>query len=564
MTRKRKIEDWHKYALDVNSGDLLACDLVKRACQRYLDDLERQGTEEFPYVFNADKAHRAIRFFENLNHSKGKWRGQRLKLEPWQKFVEANLFGWVHKDTGFRRFNIAYEEIPRKNGKSTRISARSLYLFFADEENAPEVYAAAYSEKQAGIVFEEAKRMVRSCPGLSSRITEYRKSLAIENRDAFIKPITRDAKAEQGLNVHGASIDEYHTHKTDEVYDVLTTATGSRQQSLIGVITTAGSSRKSACYQERIYAIKILERTLENENYFAFIASADKNDDWKDEKTWIKANPNIGVSVTLEYLRKQYAIAKGSLNKQSAFKRYFLNIWEEGGDVWLDMDAWNACSSDTIDEAALIGRKCYGGLDLAKVRDLSAAALLFPPQSHGEKWQALVQFYCPDEDIAERSRRDRVPYSQWRELDWLTATPGNTTDYDFIEHDFKEWASDYDLQEVAFDPWGSSEIVNHLMAEGIEMVEFRQGFASMTAPTAELERLVLSRSLDHGLNPILTWCASNVICSVDPAGNVKPDKKKSEERIDGVVALIMALGLAMAQGEGKQGDTYEHHGLRTI
>ena len=564
-TRKSRLQyPWDGYVAGVLAGKIPANDYINRACQRHLDDLDRQGADDFPYVFDRDKADRAIRFIQSLNHSKGKWRGKPLLLAPWQQFIEASLFGWVYSATGKRRFNIAYEEVPRKNGKSTVVSARSLYLLFADKENAPEVYAAAFAERQAGIVFGECKRMVKSCPGLDSRITCYNKSLEIANRDAFLKPITRDARAEQGLNVHGASIDEYHTHKTDEVYDVLTTATGSRDQSLISIITTAGTSRNSPCYHELAYAIKVLEGSLENDNYFAYIACADKGDDWTDEKTWEKANPNLGESTTIEYLRKQYQAAKGSLAKQRSFKRYFLNIWEEGGEVWLDMDHWAACSDAVIDEESLIGRKCYGGLDLAKVRDLSAAALLFPPQEPGEKWKALVQCYCPEEDIAARSRRDKVPYHQWEELGWLTMTPGNTTDYAFIEHDFQEWGSQFDVRQVAYDPWGSGGIIQNLVDQGLEMVEYRQGFASLSAPSAELERLVLAGQIDHGINPILTWCASNVVCSEDPAGNIKPDKRKSEERIDAVVSLIMALGLAMSKDDGEGSSIYETRGVRVI
>lgn len=552
---------WLQYARRVVAGEVLACRLIVLACERFLRDLDREEaeTEEFPYRFDEDLAARVVGFFGKLRHSKGKWRGKALRLEPWQQFIEANLFGWVHRETGHRRFSRAYEEIPRKNGKSTRLSGRGLYLFFADGEGAPEVYAAATSKDQAKIVFNEAKRMVEACRGLAARVTVYQNALSIPNRDATFQPLTKESEKLQGLNVHGAIIDEYHVHPTDELFEVLRTASGARDQPLLSIITTAGARTDSVCYDERTYAVKILEGVVENDAYFAYIAAAEPTDPWEEESTWIKCNPNWGVSVIPDRLRKEFREAQDSPSKQSGFKRYYLNIWSQQKTAWLNMQRWERCSAGPIDPDDFAGCECWGGLDLARTKDMSSLAWVFRVE---DRFAVLWRFWLPEAEIEERIRRDRIHFDAWARDGWLTSTPGDVTDYREIEASIVQDAERFKVRELAYDPHFATDLAQRLQDDhGVQMVNVRQNPQMLNLPSQEFERLVISGKLDHGNNPVATWQAGNVVKLESKfSGLIRPGKLSEAASIDGIVAVIMALGRAVP-AQDDQPSVYAERGL---
>ncbi|WP_423207193.1 terminase large subunit [Paracoccus yeei] len=566
------------YAKAVTGGKITAGRLVKLACARHLEDLNTGKTRSLSWDRAA--ALHAIEFFSHLRHSTGEWAGQQFDLQPWQQFVVGSVFGWKRAD-GLRRFRTAYVEVARKNGKSALLAGIALYALVADGEAGAHVYAAATTRDQARIVFGEAERMVAASPALSARVTRTVNNLAVLPTASWFRPLSADASKMDGLNVHFAAVDEVHEHPGPEIIQKLNTATGARRQPLIVEITTAGHDRHSVCRQHHEFSVKALEGTLPHETadpWFAFIATIDEGDDWTDPEVWVKANPSLGVTVKIDDLKRQIDEAREMPAQQNAIRRLRLNEWTEQVTRWLDMEVWAegglpATSSGTelMTEAhrlerLLAGRECYGGLDLARVNDLSAFMLLFPPTRDpalgdlAGKWIVLSRFWVPEEDILRRARRDRVPYDVWRDQGFLVATSGNATDFAFIEAEIVSLAGRFDLRELAYDRTFAGEIVQHLQDEGLNLVQFGQGFLSMAAPTAELERLAVSRLLWHGGHPVLRWNASNVAVRHDPAGNIKPDKERSSERIDGIVALCNALGRAMLRDESAGRSVYEARG----
>ncbi|XQZ33483.1 terminase large subunit [Paracoccus yeei] len=566
------------WARKVVEGKVVAGHLTRLACQRHLDDLK--AGKDRGLVWDREAALHAIEFFSHLRHSTGEWAGQPFDLQPWQQFVVGSVFGWKRAD-GLRRFRTAYVEVARKNGKSALLAGIALYALVADGEAGAHVYAAATTRDQARIVFGEAERMVAASPALSARVTRTVNNLAVLPTASWFRPLSADASKMDGLNVHFAAVDEVHEHPGPEIIQKLNTATGARRQPLIFEITTAGHDRHSVCRQHHEFSVKALESTLPEETadpWFAFIATIDAGDDWTDPKVWVKANPSLGVTVKLDDLKRQIDEAREMPAQQNAIRRLRLNEWTEQVTRWLDMEVWaEGGLSATVGgadiagelsrlEQLLAGRECYGGLDLARVNDLSAFLLLFPPTrdaalgSLAEKWIVLSRFWVPEEDIGRRARRDRVPYDVWRDQGFLVATPGNATDFAFIEAEIIALAGRFDLRELAYDRTFAGEIVQHLQDEGINLVQFGQGFLSMAAPTAELERLAVSRLLWHGGHPVLRWNASNVAVRQDPAGNIKPDKERSSERIDGIVALCNALGRAMMRDESAGRSVYQARG----
>ena len=545
------------YARAVVEGKVLACKLVKLACQRHLGDLvSAKGRGLF---WDGEAARHAVAFFGHLRHSTGEWAHQPFELQPWQAFVIGSLFGWKRTD-GLRRFRTAYVEVARKNGKSVLLAGTALYALIADGEPGAHVYAAATTRDQARIVFGEAERMVDASPALRSRVTRTVNNLAVLPTSSWFRPLSADASKMDGLNVHFAAVDEVHEHSSPEIIQKLNTATGSRRQPLVFEITTAGHDRQSVCWQHHEFSIKTLEGTVPPEaadSWFAFIATIDAGDDWTNPAVWIKANPSLGVTVKVEDLKRQVEEAREMPAQQNAIRRLRLNEWTEQVTRWIDMGVW-ADGATPFDEDDLIGRPCYAGLDLARVNDLSSLALVFPPEQPGERVKVIWRHWCPEDDILRRARRDRAPYTVWRDQGWLKATEGNTTDFRFIEAEIVALATSFNILEVAYDRTFAGELVRNLQDEGLTMVEFGQGFISMGPASAELMRLLIGRELQHGGNPVATWCASNVTVRRDPAGNEKPDKERSTERIDAVVAAIMAVGRLQV---GIGGSVYEQRGL---
>lgn len=554
-----------QYCDDVLNGRIPACQYVKQAVRRHLDDLEH--ARERGLHFDKNAAQLVIDFFGLLKHSKGEWAGQTIELEPWQQFVTWSLFGWKRED-GTRRFRTAYVEVSRKNGKSTWAAGVGLYLMVADGEPGAEIYTAATKRDQARISHAEATRMVKVSPPLRKRITIHRDNLFIDGTASLFKPLGADSDTMDGLNVHGAVIDELHAHKTRDTWDVLDTATGSRRQPLIFAITTAGYNRQSICWEQHQYTEKVLSRTIEDDTWFGVIFTLDQDDDgelddWEDEGNWIKANPNLGVSKKWDDMRRKARKAKETPAALNAFLRKELDVWTQAEVRWISREHWDQCDAPVRGDQ-LAGRMCYGGLDLSSKIDITAWVLVFPPLVDGGTYQIMCRFFVPEWSMHERTRRDRVPYEAWVRQDYITATPGNVVDYDFIVAQIDEDMQRYDVQEVAFDRWGASQIQTTLQNLGGEefLVQFGQGYKSMSPPMKELEKLILSHRLAHGGNPVLTWMADNLVARRDPAGNIKPDKQKSLEKIDGMVALIMGLDRAIRHDE--PGSVYDSRGLRTI
>lgn len=552
------MSDWtaDQYVDDVISGRVLVCHWVRAAVDRHLRDLET-GQQRGLY-FDVDSAVRVLKFFSILKHSKGEWAGNPIELEPWQQFMLWCLFGWKRAD-GTRRFRTAYIEVARKNGKTTIASGVALYMMTADGESGAECFAVATKRDQALICFSEAQRMVKASPMLSRRVKSFRNNLNIENTASKFEPLGADADTMDGLNVYCAIVDEIHAHKTREVWDKIDTATGARRQPVIFGITTAGFDRQSLCWDLNEYSKKVLDSVIEDDTFFCLVFTLDEGDDWQDESTWIKSNPNLGVSKKWDDMRRKCKRAIEMPSAQNSFLRLELNIWTQSSVKWIPWEHWEQCGH-AVEWERLIGRRCYSGLDLSSTLDITAHVLVFPPEFEGDKYIILSRFWIPADNLQQRVHDDRVPYDAWLRAGWLMATPGNVIDYEWIFADIADDAHDYDLQEIAFDPWGAARVQTVLQEMGLTLVEFRQGFASMSPPMRDLERLIRTHELEHGNNPVLTWMADNLVAREDPAGNIKPDKERSREKIDGMVALIMALDRAMRHG-GEAKSVYDERGL---
>jgi len=582
MTREReappKVHVVTQYARDVVDGTIVAGRAVRLAGQRHLDDLEH-GAERGLY-FDEAAADRVIEFFSHLRLAEGQHSGKPCVLSPWQCFVVGSLFGWKGED-GFRRFRLAYIESGKGSGKSPMLAGIGLYMLMADGENAAECYTAAVTRDQATISFRDAKLMAEASPALMKRLTVLERNIAYSATNSFMRPLSAEAHGLDGKRPQYVGIDEIQEHQSPIVVDKMRAGTKGREQALIVETTNSGYDRKSVCFQHHTYSLQILEGAVQNDAWFAYVCMLDvcelhRNegmqnpkegcascDDWTDESVWLKANPNLGVSLSWKYLRELVNEAIGMPAKAGIVMRLNFCIWTQQITKWLPIDRWLQ-GSESVTRASLKGRRCYGGLDLAKVNDLTAFVLAFPPIEEGERWKLLARFWCPEEDILVRARRDRVPYDLWTREGWIETTPGNTTDFDFIEAAIVEDNQYFALQEVAFDPWAAGELSVHLRERhGLTLVDHRQGFVSMAAPTAEFERKVRGGELQHGGNPVLDWMASNVVVISDPAGNLKPDKETSPERIDGIVAAIMAIGRATTAVPVRR-SAYEDHRLVVV
>lgn len=533
----------HDYARAVVAGEIVTGRLVRLTCERHLRDLEQGHTRGLR--FDPDAANRAVEFFGFLVQRKGEWGGKRLKLEPWQVFRIGSVFGWKRAD-GSRRFRVAYNEVARKNGKTTEAAGVGLYLAFFDDEPGAEVYAAATKRDQAKICWSEAKWMVtqRDTPAaLKRRITALMANLSDPATGSKFEPLGADADSTDGLNIHGEIDDELHAWKSREFAEKLDTATSSRRQPLRWVITTAGYDRTSLCWDQHDYAVKVLEGVVEDDSFFAYIAAIDEGDDWRDPDVWIKANPNLGVSTKRETLEEKCRRAQTIIREQNTFKRMYCGLWTENEDRWVAAELWDAQAKRTK-RKELAGRECFAGVDLSSTKDITALVLWFP-DANGQAGDVLPFFFVPAEGLAARERADRAPYGQWVRDGYLDATPGPVVDYDFIEEKLKELATKYEIRSVGKDPWQAVQFGAHVRDMGLTVVDVPPNAARLNAPTRELERLLTIRGVRHGNNPILKWMASNAISVEDSRGNVKLDKRRSGEKIDGLMALINALSEAM-------------------
>ncbi|MEC0211813.1 terminase large subunit [Paenibacillus ehimensis] len=550
------------YAERVLSGEIPAAEPVRLACQRHLNDLRDSELKvtTFEYYFDEYARDHAINFFRFLRHSKGKWARQSFELELWQKFIVGSIFGWLHRETQLRRFRTAYEEIPRKNGKSTKVSGVGLYLTLADEEYGAEVYAAATKKDQAKITFDEASRMVRASPDLMKHFRVYKNNLHVIDTGSKFEPLGSDSNSLDGLNVHGGLIDEYHAHKNSAMYDVIESGTSAREHPLIYVITTAGVNQNGPCYQLREYAMKVLKGIEPDETFFAYIATIDDDDDPFDPATWMKANPNLGVSKDIAYMQKQAQKAKHMPTAYVNFLIKDLNKWVNAAVKWIPLHKWDE-SAGKIDLEALRGRKCYGGLDLSSKLDITAFALVFPPEDRDGEYIVLVFFWIPEDDLQERDDRDGFSYSAAIRDGLIYPTPGNVIDYQFIRKTINDLGAIYDIQEIGFDPWNATQTSLELTDDGFTCVPIPQNIKNLSDPTKEFEKLVHAQKLVHGGNRVLRWMVDNTVVRMDENENVAPSKKRSTGRIDGVAAIITAMARAINLEED---NVYEKRGMRSL
>ena len=516
-------------------------------------------------TYNKDLADYAVNFIECLCHTKGTWAGKKFELIDWQEQIIRDLFGTIKKD-GYRQFNTAYVEIPKKMGKSELAAAVALLLCCGDGEERAEVYGCAADRQQATIVFDVAADMVRMCPALNRRV----KILASQKRiqflptNSFYQVLSAEAYSKHGFNIHGVVFDELHTQPNRKLFDVMTKGSGdARTQPLYFLITTAGTDTNSICYETHQKAKDILEGRKTDPTFYPVIYGADQEDDWTDPKVWKKANPSLGITVNIDKVKSACESAKQNPAEENSFRQLRLNQWVKQAVRWMPMDKWDACDF-SVDEKELEGRVCYGGLDLSSTTDLTSFCLVFPPEDEDDKYIILPYFWLPEETLELRVRRDHVNYDLWEQQGYIQTTEGNVVHYGYIEKFIEKLGERFNIREIAFDRWGAVQMVQNLEGMGFNVVAMGQGFASMSPPTKELMKLTLEKKIAHGGHPVLRWNMDNILIRQDPAGNIKADKAKSTEKIDGAIALIMALDRAIRCEDEMVDSVYDARGLVEI
>jgi phage terminase large subunit-like protein len=490
---------------------------------------------------NAKAAQKVYDFFEGvLRHSKGQHAGKPFTLLPWQRHVLGELFGRLTPD-GIRQHRVGYIELPKKQGKSTTLAGVALYMLLADGEPGAEVYGAACDREQAGIIYREAASMVRASPALSRHleVIDSRKTIVHKASNSFYRVLSADAFRAEGLNIHALLFDELHAQRDRRLWDALRYGGAARRQPLLLSITTAGYDRKSICWEQHAYAERCMADPSVDPAFFGCIYAAAPDDDWKDEKTWHKANPSLGETITVESFAADAREADQSPSKLNSFLRYRLNVWTTQDVRWLSPDAWAKCGGPLRDD--LEKREWYAGLDLASTTDLSALVLV--SQDDDGTFDVMPWFWVPQDNAAERTQRDKVDYIGWIRDGYIRATDGNVTDYDVIRRDIVELSQKYNIRQLGIDRWNATQLATQLQGDGLEIVGFGQGYGSMSSPSRALENYVLSEKIRHAGHPVLSWMAANVAVQSDHQGNIKPSKAKSTERIDGIVSLVMGLGL---------------------
>ncbi|MCG1024537.1 terminase TerL endonuclease subunit [Dehalobacter sp.] len=512
--------------------------------------------------YNKDMANYAVAFIESLSHTKGTWAGKPFELIDWQEQIIRDIFGTI-KPNGYRQFNTAYVEIPKKMGKSELAAAVALLLTCGDNEERAEVYGCAADRNQASIVFNVAADMVRMCPALAKRvkILDSMKRLVYLPTGSTYQVLSADVGNKHGFNTHGVVFDELHTQPNRKLYDVMTKGSGdARMQPLYFLITTAGDNQNSICWEVHQKALDIIDGRKNDPTFYPVIYGADQEDDWTDPKVWKKANPSLGITVGIDKVKAAFESARQNPAEENSFRQLRLNQWVKQAIRWMPMDKWDACAF-AVDPEALRGRICYGGLDLSSSTDITAFVLVFPPLDEDDKFVVLPFFWIPEDNIDLRVRRDHVNYDVWKKQGYLLTTEGNVVHYGFIESFIEELGTKYNIREIAFDRWGAVQMVQNLEGMGFTVVPFGQGFKDMSPPTKELMKLTLEQRLAHGGHPVLRWMMDNIYIRTDPAGNIKADKEKSTEKIDGAVATIMALDRAIRCGNESGASVYDDRGL---
>lgn len=507
--------------------------------------------------YDKAKADRAVRFIENLCHTKGKWAGKPFWLLPWQEQLIRDIFG-ILKEDGTRQFRTAYVEIPKKNGKSEIAAAIGLYLLYADNEPSAEVYGAAADRQQASIVYDVAKRMVEMSPALEkrSKIMAATKRLVNYQNAGFYQVLSAEVGTKHGLNVSGLVLDELHVQPNRNLVDVLTKGSGdARTQPLYFLITTAGTDRNSICYEYHTRAKDILSGKIINPAFYPVIYGLDDQDDWNDEACWYKANPSLGYTIDIARVRDAYHDALQNPAEENVFRQLRLNQWVGSSVAWIPEHVYDR-GNIPIDMASLEGRECYGGLDLSSTSDITAFVLLFPPGEEGDPYIVVPHFWLPEGTLELRVRRDHVPYDLWEKQGLFHVTDGDVVDYDVIRRTINELYTHYNIKQIGVDQWNATQLINQLSGDGFTMVPVGFNFRDMSPGMKELYKLLLEGKVVHGGNPVLRWMAGNVVADIDAAENIKPSKKRSTEKIDGIVALIMALDRAIRHDE-EEGSVYD-------
>jgi len=555
-----------KYARDVVAKRVVACKWVRLAAERHLRDLKRaQKDKAWGYRYDSWHAGDVCDFAEKLPHIEGKWATPTITLEPWQIFGLAVVFGWRRREDGGRRFSKVYWEVARKNAKSTLAAIVTLYCFCCEEEPAPYVFIGATTGAQAQKVFHPARMMVKKTPDLAEAfgLKIWSKSLT-EPGGGYVQTINAKGSTQDGHNPHLAVLDELHAHKDRALYDVIDSAFGARMNPLLWVITTAGFDTQGVCYEQRTFVTKVLEEVVEADHYFGLIYTLDEGDNPFDPKVWAKANPNLAVSVQVRQLDGAATEARSQPGKLGEFLTKRMNVWTTASKAHVNMEKWRKCDA-AIDLEALRDVPCWAGYDLAATSDLTSLRLIWWVDGRLITWGLR---YLPEAAVAIRTERNSVPYARWVREEfmgrpYLTVTPGEVTDYAWIEKDIRWALSTFNIQGIGFDNWKSQDLNSRLMADGAPLIEVRQGHATLAGPLQELDHLYLSGRLEHGGDEVLNWCASNVVCRPDENLNLVPSKKRSHEKIDDYAALLNALAISLsAKPAGRS--VYEDHGVRAL
>jgi phage terminase large subunit-like protein len=535
----------YDYAADVESGEIVAGELVKLAVKRWYRDLETGG--ERGLYFDENAAARVFRFSGYCRQYEGEFAGLALELQGWQCFIIANVFGWMRAD-GTRRFRIVYEKVARKNGKSTKLAFIASYGLLADNEGGPRVYSAATKLDQAKELYDAAEAMIDQSPKLKSLVKVYTSRIVAKKSRGRMQALSKDSKSMDGLNVHFGLVDELHAHHDSSTWDVIKSARGARKQPIIWAITTEGFLTDGPDADQQEYAIKVLKGAVDDDSYFAIIYTLDDPKKWDQESEWIKANPNWGISVNPDDLREQCKLAKEIPTERIEFLTKKLNIKVRGEAKWMNLESFIKCNTDYQDQEPFLdepsgenrGADAWGGLDLSSVEDITA--LSFTIRTKKGKTKTFSRGYLPEGALARRLKKGDKSMEKFVQEGVLVLTPGETVDYDYIKADIRKGSAYFNVQGIAFDRWNSNQLVNDMIAEGVPMIEFGQGFGSMSTPMKELMVRVLNQTVEYN-NSLLYWAMSNLVADINPAGDVKPAKDKIKEKIDPVVSLIMALGV---------------------
>ena len=587
---------YEEYINKVINKELPVCQAAFLAVKRHLDDIEKSKNNDYPFYFDEDEAKRPITFIQSLVHTKGEWANHNIILESWEQFIIASIFGWRRKENKLRRYKKAYVQVSRKNGKTTFASGIGNYCFFCDSpaEAGVEIYYIATKKDQAKIAWSESERQIRKAKALNNEAITYKQtSTIIKKKDTASKskPLGKDSTTEDGLNPHLVIVDEYHAHPDNELLNVLESGMGARRQPLTFIITTAGFDKTSVCFSEYEYAKQILQGSLNNDEYFCIIYEPDNikdiwifmseykeklnnNQNTQEQEELInniifQANPNINISVKDSYLKSRLFEGLDKPAQRTDILTKNLNVWTQASEVWISSDRWTkSYLHQNINISELKGKRACIGLDLATTRDIASYVLCFDSIDNGP-YILLPRFFMPKENIRQRSKEDRVPYELWASQGLITLTDGDIIDFDIIESSILKDARDFEIIEIAYDPWKAIEIVTHLESEGFKMEQVRQSFAvgGLSEGTSLFEKTIDERKLLHGNNPVLNWMISCCEVKTDGRDNylpVKPDRRRTYKRIDGVVASIMALHRVIKNHFEDTKSIYESEGVFSL